>query len=224
MRLTSVLKTTTYVLVLMYAFAWSAASAQTSVTAIALFKDRAMLSIDGDKAKIVRAGRSHKGVKLISSNTSEAVVEINGQRQTLELNGTTVVSDQLGSFSDVENPVVEIRVDDAGFFQSAGTINGRRIDFLVDTGANLVVLSSEQANSIGLDYKDGQRGFASTASGNAVMYNIELRSISLGGIQLRNIQAGVIEGRFPEKPLLGMTFLSKVDMTRKGNIMTLTKR
>ena len=103
-------------------------------------------------------------------------------------------------------------------------MNGRSITFLVDTGASLVVLSSEQASSIGLSYKEGTIGYASTASGNAPMYNIVLNSITVGGIELNNVEAGVIEGRFPERPLLGMTFLSKVNMTRNGSLMTLKKR
>jgi len=145
------------------------AIAQTSVTAIALFKDRAMLSVDGQKAKIVRAGSSHKGVKLISSNTSEAVIEVDGQRETLTLNGTATVTDQLGSFDPVTEALVEMRVNEFGFFENRGTVNGRSINFLVDTGASLVVMNSIQADAIGLDYKQGQPGFATTASGNAPM-------------------------------------------------------
>ncbi len=199
-------------------------SAQTSVTAIALFKDRAMLSVNGQKAKIIRAGSTLSGVKLISATTDGAVIEIDGKRETLQLNSTTVISDELGAFDRRGDAVVEIPLDEFGFFQSLGTINGRSIKFLVDTGASLVVLSSQQADSLGLRYRDGRRGIASTASGTAPMYNINLDRISVGGIMLNNVEAGVIEGGFPEKPLLGMTFLNQVDMTRSGNLMTLKER
>jgi len=209
---------------LCFMFAALNAVAQTSVTAIALFKDRAMLSIDGEKAKIVRSGNEYKGIKLISSNTSEAVIEINGKREVLMLNGSTTISDELGSFSQNSRTVVELREGETGFFETQGTVNGRRINFLVDTGANLVVMSSNQANAIGLEYLQGSRTFASTASGNAVMYIVNLDSISVGDIRLQDIQAGVIEGNFPEKPLLGMTFLRELDMTRSGRVMTLEKR
>lgn len=201
-----------------------AAVAQTSVTAIALFKDRAMLSIDGQKAKIVRAGQEYKGVKLISSNTSEAVIEVSGKREVLVLNSSTVVSDQLGSFSPRAEAVVTMRVNQLGFFESSGSINGKRLNFLVDTGANIVVLNSVDANRIGLDYEQGDRGVASTASGTAAMYTVTAREISVGAIKVNNVRVGVIEGAFPEKPLLGMTFLSKVDMNRSGTVMTLKER
>ncbi len=205
-------------------FTMPSAQAQTSVTAIALFKDRAMLSVDGQKAKIVRAGNTHKGVKLISSNTSEAVIEVNGQQDTLVLNGTTTVTDQLGSFDPALKPEVTIRVNEAGFFESRGAVNGKSINFLVDTGANIVVMNSIQADAIGLDYQSGQRSLASTASGNAPMYTLTANRMSLGSIELRDVDLGVIEGAFPEIPLLGMTFLSRLDMIREGNVMTLKKR
>jgi predicted aspartyl protease len=41
---------------------------------------------------------------------------------------------------------------------------------------------------------------------------------------LENISAGVIVGRFPEIPLLGMSFLSQLNMRRDGDNMTLSRR
>ena len=194
-----------------------------SVAAIALFKDRAMISVDGTKAKIVRAGSTYKGVKLISSNTSEAVIELAGQRRTLKLNSTARVGAALSKPVTKASSIV-LYEDERGFFQSTGQINGRSVVFLVDTGANLVVFNSRVADRLGIDYRSGQRGFASTASGRAPMYSLSIDSISVGGIELKDIQAGVIEGGFPEIPLLGMTFLSRLDMSRSGKTMVLKTR
>lgn len=197
-----------------------------SVTAIALFKDRAMLSIDGSKAKIIRAGKTYKKVTLISSNTSEAIIEIAGVKKTLKLNGTANVSSAFSATTSSGGSArsVTMYVDNSGFFSSRGVVNGRSIEFLVDTGANLVVFNSIHAKRLNIDYKNGAKGYASTASGRAVMYGIVLKEISVGGIKLKNIDAGVIEGAFPEVPLLGMTFLQKLDMTRSGSTMVLRKR
>ncbi|RBP48291.1 retropepsin-like aspartic protease family protein [Arenicella xantha] len=196
-----------------------------SVTAIALFNDRAMLSIDGTKPKIVRAGSSYRGVELVSSNTKEAVISVNGQRETLTLNSTTRLKHSLGakpSASYAEE--VTLFVNDAGFFESDGSIDGKGIRFLVDTGASLVVLSSEQAERVGVDYLSGQMGYANTASGTAPMYSVELDEVSIGGIRINNVRAGVIVGNYPLKPLLGMTFLSRLNMNRTGNTMVLKRR
>ncbi|GHA01704.1 hypothetical protein GCM10008090_08590 [Arenicella chitinivorans] len=209
---------------------WCAGSAQAraqvhSVKAIALFEGRAMLSVNSGKPKIVHAGKAHKGVKLVSSNTSEAVIDIDGQSQTLTLNSTTTLDYAMGGkpSSNLSNSVT-LYVDGRGFFETDAKVNGRPLRFLVDTGANLVVLSSEQANRIGLEYKSGKRTYASTASGTAPMYHFEIDQISIGGINLYNIGAGVIEGAYPQQPLLGMTFLGRLDMNRSGNTMTLKRR
>lgn len=205
---------------------FSSADAATSVEAVALFKDRAMLSVNGNKAKIIRAGSSYRGVKLIRSNTSEAVVEIDGVRKTLTLNGTSILNKPLVSKPAIRSSYVdEVRlfVNERGFFQSKGRINGKSIEFLIDTGANIVVINSVDAKKINLKYTQGQRSEASTASGVAPMYVVTADTMSIGGITLDNIQMGVIEGNFPEHPLLGMTFLSRLNMERKGDVMTLSK-
>lgn len=210
-------------LILSFSVYGQTASAKT-VSAIALFKDRAMLSIDGSKAKILKAGANYKGVILISSNTSEAIIEVAGVRKTLRLNGTANLSSALGGGRSSESSSVTMQVNDNGFFRSLGQVNGRSIDFLVDTGANLVVFNSRQAERLNIDYLNGRVGYATTASGRATMYNVTLKSISVGGIRLENVDAGVIEGDFPEVPLLGMTFLQRLDMTRSGRTMVLKKR
>jgi len=195
-----------------------------TVAAVALFKDRAMLSVDGKKAKIVRAGTSYQGVKVISSSTSEAVIEIDGTRKTLKLNSTTILGTSLGARSNTTVTSVVLYENEVGFFESDGQVNGRSIKFLIDTGANLVVFSSSDAQRLGLDYESGEKGVASTASGVAPMYRINIDSISIGGVELENITAGVIEGSFPQTPLLGMTFLSRLNMNRTGQTMVLEKR
>lgn len=206
-------------------FAFSVNAKQVSVNAIALFKDRAMLSVNGGKAKIVRAGSLYQGVKLISSNTKEAVIELNGKRETLKLNSGVLLSQSLGvEAPDSYKTTLDIYVDELGFFQSAGKVNGQTINFLVDTGANIVVLNSNDASRIGLEYLDGEQTYAATASGTAPMYTVTLDSISIGGIEQKDVLAGVIVGSFPQIPLLGMTFLRGVNMNRTGNTMRLTKR
>ncbi|MBX2849512.1 MAG: TIGR02281 family clan AA aspartic protease [Acidiferrobacterales bacterium] len=197
--------------------------AETAVQTIALFDGKAMLSVNGKKAKIIKTGESYEGVRLISSNTDQAVIEVDGERQTLGLNSAIVLTDSLGT-KVAPKETSQIWADANGFFRAPGSINGAPLEFLVDTGANLVVLSGDHADRIGLEYRDGVRTYAATASGTSPMYAIRLDQIAFDGLELNNINAGVIEGAFPIIPLLGMTFLSRVDMTRSGNMMELKKR
>lgn len=198
-------------------------SAETELQTVALFNDKAMISVNGTKAKIIKVGQTYKGVKLISSNTDQAEVEVDGKREIVTLNSTVVLSKKLGTKLTPQDSI-QIWADSTGFFKADGAVNGAPIEFLVDTGASLVVLSSRDANSIGLEYQNGTRGFASTASGTAPMYGISIDRLNFKGIELRNVEAGVIEGSFPIVPLLGMTFLQRLDMKRSGNLMELKKR
>ena len=199
------------------------AEIETTIQTIALFDGKAMLSINGKKAKIIKQGETYLGVRLIQSNTDEALVEFDGKRETLLLNSAVTLTDSLGTKVPPKEST-QIWADGDGFFRATGSINGAPLRFLVDTGANLVVLSGDEADRIGLEYKNGTRTYAATASGTSPMYAIRLNQISFDGIELNNINAGVIEGPFPMIPLLGMTFLSRLDMNRSGNIMELKKR
>ena len=199
------------------------AEIETTIQTIALFDGKAMLSINGKKAKIIKQGETYLGVRLIQSNTDEALVEFDGKRETLLLNSAVTLTDSLGTKVPPKE-VTQIWADGDGFFRATGSINGAPLRFLVDTGANLVVLSGDEADRIGLEYKNGTKTFAATASGTSPMYAIRINQISFDGIELNNINAGVIEGPFPITPLLGMTFLSRLDMNRSGNVMELKKR
>ena len=195
-----------------------------SVKAVALLEGRAMLSVDGGKAKIISEGKTLSGVKLISSNTSQAIVEVNGKRQTLKLNSSLVLEESLGTKpSNSYASSIQLFIDEKGFFRGDGSVNGKSINFLIDTGANIVVLNSNEAKRVGLDYKSGVESVAKTASGVAPMYLMTVERISIGGLELRNVETGIIEGNFPQYPLLGMSFLGQLKMQQDGKVMTISR-
>jgi aspartyl protease family protein len=188
----------------------------------ALFKDKAIIKIDGARRVLARGETSPEGVRLLATDTllEVAEIELDGRRETLKLG---VVS--AAGFADPKTSGNVTLYADRGFFYSDGKINGAPVRFLVDTGANAVALSSQAAKRIGLDYKrKGRRGIASTAGGMVPMYSIKLESVTVGDITLYNVEAGVIEGDHPTDVLLGMSFLGRVDMKRDGDKMELTKR
>ena len=203
----------------------TASATETKVQAIALFEGKAMLSINGGRGKVVSVGSSFKGIKLIESSTKQAIIEFEGQRDILTLDGTASLNQSLAT-KPLSTGVTQaiLFLDSSGFFKSQGQVNGSSLPFIVDTGANLVVLSGSQADSIGLEYRQGEPSFALTASGKAPMFLVTLDEISFEGITLNYVKAGVIEGAYPQVPLLGMSFLDKVEMNRRGDRMSLKKR
>ncbi|WP_456415932.1 retropepsin-like aspartic protease family protein [Thiolapillus sp.] len=186
---------------------------------VALFPGKAMFSIDGEKRLLKVGERSPEGVLLVSANSNEAVIEMNGDRQTLAL-GKGVAA----RYKAPQATRLRIVLGNDGAYSVQGAINGHSVPMVVDTGANTVALSASQAARIGLDYRrGGQQVLVQTASGVARGYALSLSRVRAGNIELHHVAAVVIEGELPEKVLLGMSFLSRLHIQNKGNLMVLTK-
>lgn len=190
----------------------------TQINVTGLFKDRAMVMINGGKPRVLAAGESEQGVRLVAADAQSATFEVDGKRRVLSMGQTYA-----GSGGSAK-PVVSLNADGRGHFFTTGTINGRSIDFMVDTGASSVAISSREADRLGIDYRSGQRGWVSTANGMTAAYRVLLNNVRIGGISLNMVPGMVLEGDGMSVALLGMSFLNQLDMKREGTIMTLTQR
>lgn len=193
----------------------------TNVSVVGLFSGKAIVTINGSKQKLLKAGENTpEGVKLISADSNQAVLEIDGKQQTLSLGqgvSTGGVQESDGKAS------VTLTADAQGHFLTTGSINGTPTRFLVDTGASAISMSSAEAKRLGISYLNGQKGFSSTANGVTKVYVVSLNTVKVGDISLNGIQGIVHESAMPVV-LLGMSFLNRVDMKREGDRMVLTKR
>lgn len=201
---------------LLAAPAWAAEK----VSVMALFTGKAMLSIDG-RNRLLRAGQtSPEGVKLISADPRQAVVLLKGEMLTLQPGGGVQAS-----YKKPELREVRITRNNQGAYTSHGSINGRAVAFLVDTGASSVAMSAVVAKSLGIPYLlEGRRAIIGTASGQATGYQINLDRVQLGEVVLSDVEGVVIEADAPQQVLLGMSFLQRLEMSQKGNMMMLRQR
>jgi len=186
-----------------------------------LFKNKAVLSINGNTRILSIGTKSPDGVTLVSIHNDTATLTINGRTKSIKLGDTDGISTQ---FAEVVNKEVIISANNNGQFLTVGAINKHPVTLLIDTGATSVALNSEQAAGLGIDYKKGNPTMVSTASGMSAAYRISIDSISIGEITFHNIEAVVIEGSFPLYILLGMSFLGNVETNRQGNTMTIRKK
>ena len=190
------------------------------VSVLALFEGKALLAVDNGKPRTVRAGETYAGVKLISANSEEAVVSINGKHQRLKLGEGIYTTATLPS----GNATVTLSPDLKGHFITTGTINGASMKFLVDTGATMVSMGLEDARRAGVNYLEGARGQSQTANGVTPVYKVKLSSVKLGDITLNDVDGVVHEKSSLPVVLLGMSFLGQLEMRREGKTLTLTKR
>ena len=184
-----------------------------------LFRDMVIVRVDGNRRKLSIGETSPEGIKLISSTSEQAILEVNGKRGIYTLGGEV-----RASFSSPEKAQAMIR-SKHGMYSVSGFVNRQPIDFLVDTGATWIALNENHAYKLGINFRYiGKPGWVSTASGKAKVYKIKLDNVRIGGIVLTNVDAAVLEGNSPEVALLGMSFLNRVSMKHEGNLLVLEKK
>ncbi|MBK6981833.1 MAG: TIGR02281 family clan AA aspartic protease [Betaproteobacteria bacterium] len=192
----------------------------TEVNVIGLFPGKAVVVIDRGAPRTLSAGqRTAEGVLLVSADSRSATLEIDGQRQVLELGQHAESAALTGTLQSVT-----LAADGNGHFVAEGSVNGARMRFLVDTGATLVTLPAVDARRLGIDYRSGQQVVSQTANGRVIVYRVRLDSVALGTMTLNAVDAVVHESAGLEIALLGMSFLNRTEMRREGANLTLTKR
>lgn len=110
-----------------------------------------------------------------------------------------------------------------GHFYVQGTVAGRPVRFLVDTGATLVVVSEAFARAAGLD--GGTPTTFVTANGERAGRIVERVTVATGPLALHNTRVGVgLSGMGADEGLLGQSFLQHFDVSWSGNEMVLQPR
>ena len=197
------------------------AHAAGSVTLTGSIGSRAILIVNGNPPKTIAVGESYQGVKLVSLQAEQAVVELDGKRVNLRMD--TPVSIGGGGGTGGGGSRVVLSADSRGHFMTQGAINGRPVTFMLDTGATSIALSADDAQRIGLDYSKGQRVMMNTANGTTSGYKLRLQSVRVGDVEVYDIDAVVSQQSMPFV-LLGNSFLSRFQMRRDNDTMTLLRR
>jgi aspartyl protease family protein len=189
------------------------------VEVLALFGERAMLRIDGEKHLLRKGQSTPGGIRLLDVSTEGASIEIDGDDRYYPL-GVRVRAHHRAP--DTEE--VQIWRDPSGMFRTVGSINGLPVKFLVDTGASSVAMNSAQARRLGIDFRViGEPAAVMTASRLERVYRVRLDTVKVGAITLRNVEAVVLDGAQPDSPLLGMSFLGRLQMANDGRRLTLSR-
>lgn len=195
-----------------------ARSQEPHVNVIGLIGDRAILRVDGEQV-MLRRGESRGGVTLVNIEAGQAVLRV-GQRDVRLGMGM----DNGGFASPSENESVELLMNENGQFITSARINGRLAEVLVDTGANTVSMTTQDAKRLGIDYQRGTPGRIITAGGQVNAWGVSLQTVQVGAIVVRNVQANVRDSRDDAPILLGMSFLSQVSLQQENNRLRMTTR
>jgi len=120
-------------------------------------------------------------------------------------------------------PVV-LEADASGHYMVDGSIEGRPVRFIVDTGATRVALSAETARRIGLAIdKSAFTALTRTANGTVAAAPVRLEEVRIGGARVADVDALVLPEGALDVDLLGMSFLSRLGSFRvSGRQMVLS--
>lgn len=196
------------------------ALAQTAVLS-GVLGSKALLVVNGAAPKAVGAGDTYQGVKVLTVTKDQALVEIAGLRHTLRLGETP---SRIGQASPADGGRrVVLTADSGGHFTGQGSVNGKVMQFMVDTGATAVAIGAGEAERMGLDFRKGQPITMRTANGNTQGWRIKLPSVRVGDVELRDVDAVITPQAMPYV-LLGNSFLSHFQMNRTNDQMVLEKR
>lgn len=107
-----------------------------------------------------------------------------------------------------------------GHFYASGRVNGKPVNFLVDTGASLVTVSEEFAKSAGIS--TGVPTLFKTANGDLRGRIVSGIPITLGPVSVSSVRVGVgLVGDDAGNALLGQSFLSRFEIVLSKEQMIL---
>lgn len=184
-----------------------------------VFPGKALLVVDGGAPQAVAIGSSTpEGVQVLAIDGETVTLGVNGQKRILRVGQHVVSQKSQGGRQETTLPA-----DSHGHFYASGAVNGRTVRFLVDTGATMVSLGASDAARVGIDWRKGQPSVTQTANGQARVWKVRFDTVRVGEVTLHGVDGLVHEADMPIA-LLGMSFLSRVEIRNEGSQMTLKKR
>ncbi len=141
---------------------------------------------------------------LIFSDVLESQRNPNQEPESMRIDGQTEV---------------RLKQNRQGHYVTNGTINGQPVTFLIDTGATNVAIPVSMQNELGLTA--GRSALAQTANGVVRVAQTTINSLTIGEIELTNVQAHLNPGLGDGQILLGMSVLRQLEFTQRQDWLIL---
>jgi len=114
-----------------------------------------------------------------------------------------------------------VQASAGGHFAVDARVDGRRIPFMIDTGASQVTIRESDAANLGFHPKERDYSVRiNTANGVGRAAQVELGMVEVGDIVVRDLPALIVPDTMLNVNLLGMTFLSRLRWSHeRGRLM-----
>ena len=98
-----------------------------------------------------------------------------------------------------------------GHFRVEGRVDGRRVSFMVDTGASVIAFKAEDAAMLGIRPADRDySAMVRTANGAVRVAPVELSTVEIEDLEVHNVAAVVLPAGVASENLLGLSFLRRL--------------
>ncbi|HEY0817508.1 MAG TPA: retropepsin-like aspartic protease [Rhizobacter sp.] len=122
------------------------------------------------------------------------------------------------SFQVTRTGVIEIRRGPDGHYHWPGSINGRAVDFLIDTGATSTAMSQAVARELALE--PVRRVQSQTAGGVVTGELVRADVVLQGGVRVERLAIVALSG-LGERPLLGMDVMGRLRWQQRDGVLTI---
>ena len=111
---------------------------------------------------------------------------------------------------------IEIRRDADGHYHWPGSVNGRAVDFLIDTGATGTAISAALASELGLEPVGSVQ--SSTAGGVVIGQVVRADVLLQGGVSAQRLRVVALRA-LGTNPLLGMDVLGRLHWQQRDGVL-----
>ncbi len=116
----------------------------------------------------------------------------------------------------LDGGVIEIRRGADGHYHWPGSINGRSVDFLIDTGATGTAISAALARELALE---SIGPIQSNTAGGVVTGQLVRADVALqGGVSAERLRVVALPG-LDDRPLLGMDVLGRLRWQQRDGVL-----
>lgn len=122
---------------------------------------------------------------------------------------------EAGTEKGTEPEVLKLKQNENGHYTTEGSVDGKSVNFVVDTGATIVALPEAAAHSAQI-YCDKQVDMA-TANGTAEGCRIKIKELVFGPFFVKDVSAVIIPNL--NTPLLGMNVLQSFNLNQEKGEM-----
>lgn len=185
----------------------------------AVFGNQAVLSVGGERALVGEGETGPGGVRVLRISGNRAVVERAGERRELQVERRPRGAG--APQADRRGAGVTVHRDSSGEHAVTGGVNGQAVTFVMDPGAEAVLLRERDARRADLDLERGESVRVERERGTVEGRSLRIDRLQLGHLARDDVPAIVLADDDLPRSRLGQAFLDAFDVEFDGGAYTI---